>query len=177
MKKLIIIFLLSSIVISASGCAKSQVKTLEKLGTPLMTTEKPVTIQYQPQDKLSDKYTPEQAEKNGDIVNVRGKVANQEKLLKFIENYQNKKTIIGDMVRLTNYTTEGDAIITDLIIDSNGMKLIEDTTRDKFSNAQDRKRTESRVSDIVKTEKPEGITYTAKIDKGEERYLAYTSSK
>lgn len=33
-----------------------------------------------------------------------------EKLDRFIETYQNKKADVADMVRITSYTTEGDAI-------------------------------------------------------------------
>jgi|GEM_PF-3416992 len=173
MKKCTLTLSLLAILISASAYARSQIKTQENLGTSPITTEKPVTNQYQPQDKLPDKYLSDLAEKNGDVVNVKGKVANLDKIIKFIEDYESKKSTQGDMVRITNYTTEGDAIITDLIIDSTGMKLIEDTTRDEFSNAEGRKRTEYGVTAIQKSTKPEGITYTTKTDKGEEVFLFY----
>jgi len=42
----------------------------------------------------------------GDIRNEK----TVEKLDRFIETYQNKKADVADMVRITSYTTEGDAI-------------------------------------------------------------------
>ncbi|MDF2885093.1 MAG: hypothetical protein K0R54_5664 [Clostridiaceae bacterium] len=79
-------------------------------------------------------------------------------------------------LRITKYTNEGDAIISDLIIDGEGIKLIEDTTRDNFSNAEGRRKTEYKIADISKIKKEEGISYMAKTDKGEERLLFFTNN-
>lgn len=72
-------------------------------------------------------YTSETAVKNGDVVNVQGRQFNAEKLEKFMENVKNNKK---DKVRITNYTTEGGAIITDLEYDGHKINYTNDTTRD-----------------------------------------------
>jgi hypothetical protein len=176
MRKSTLVIIVITILTTASACAKPPKHPEVNQGISTIDSVQPAKSTYKPQASLPDKYPSDLAEENGDVVFVSGKAANQDKLLKFIEAYQNKKAAQGDIVRITNYTTEGDAIITDLVIDSTEMKLIEDATRDKFSNSEGRKRTEYRVREIVKTEKPEGTTYTAKIDKGEERYLTFTPS-
>ena len=174
MKKIITMFLVFVISISISACSSKTPNTTELEEQPLLSTtndEKAITSSYEELDKLPQKYNSELAQKNGDVVNSKVKDYNIEKLDKFIENYKNKKAKAGDMVRITNYTTEGDAIIYDLIIESIGIKLIEDSTRDNFSNTENRKKTEYQVIDIVKVNKTEGVFYMAKTDKGEEKFL------
>ncbi|WP_164917285.1 DUF4362 domain-containing protein [Clostridium sp. JN-9] len=177
MKRIIVMLSLLAVLITMSACSsKTSYKTEEKTVTPTLNTEKSVTNSYEALDKLPQKYSHELAEKNGDVVNIKGRSSNIEKLDKFIEDYENKKASSGNMVRITKYTNEGDAIICDLIIDGEGIKLIEDTTRDKFSSKEDRKKTEYKISDISKTKKEEGISYIAKTDKGEEKFLFFTNN-
>jgi hypothetical protein len=126
---------------------------------------------YEELAKLPQQYNAKQAQKDGDVVNVGGIQCNIEKLDKFIENYKNKKANVGDMVRITGYGDEGSAIIRDLIIDSDGIKLIEDNTRDGFSSEKDRIRTEYKVVDVYKTNGNGCILYYAKTDQGNENFL------
>lgn len=53
------------------------------------------------------------------------------------------------------------------------MPLIEDNTRDNFSSTEDRKKSEYKILDIFKVDTAEGISYMAKDDKGEERFLLF----
>lgn len=126
-------------------------------------------------DKLPQEYNSELARKNGDVVSVEGKTYNIEKLEQFIETYKNKDVV--NRIRIIVYNRgRNDAIIRDLIIDSEGVKLIEDFSRDSLFFIRDKKfvRTEYKVVDILKTprfipegpEGPEGIYYIAKTDKG-----------
>lgn len=80
------------------------------------------------------------------------------------------------MVRIIKYSTEGDAVISDLIIDSEGVKLLEDMTRDKFSTPENQKISEFKIVDIYVTNKSGSTFYTAKTNKGEEIDLFYRNS-
>jgi len=179
MKKITIISSLLLMLITISACsskASYKTKAEEKTVKSTINVEKSITTPYDTLGKLPQKYYSQLAEKNGDVVNIKGRNFNIEKLDKFIETYQNKKANAGDMVRITKYTVEGDAMICDLIIDSEGIKLIEDMTRDNFSNAEGRKITEYKIVDVSKTKKAEGISYIAKTDKGEEKFLFLTNN-
>lgn len=179
MKKTTIIFSFLVMLITISACsskASYKAKIEEKTVKSTINVEKSITNLYETLYKLPPKYNSELAKKNGDVVNIKGRNSNIEKLDKFIEAYQNKKANVGNMVRITKYTVEGDAMICDLIIDSEGIKLIEDMTRDNFSNAEGRKITEYKIVDISKTKKAEGISYIAKTDKGEEKNLFFTNN-
>ena len=76
---------------------------------------------------------------DGVVICVNGVDYNVEKLDRFIENYKNNKSNVGDMVRIINFTDEGDKIISDLSIESDGVKLIVDSTRDAFGGNEDQK--------------------------------------
>lgn len=130
---------------------------------------------YKELNKLSKKYNSKIAEQNGDVVQVFGEIVqNKDKLDRFIENYKNKKSNIGDMVRITQYGDEGDATINDLIIDSDGsIKLVDDNTRDEYSSDRDRIITEYKGIDVYKIENETSkiVMYYAKINNGEEIFL------
>ncbi len=87
---------------------------------------------YQTLDRLPADYTREAALENGDVVITHGETRNIEKLEDFIN-----KTSFGmaAMVRVVQYTVEGDPIITDYIYNENGggyFKYRHDNSRDKF---------------------------------------------
>ena len=103
MKKVLIIFL-SVIMFLGIGCSKVSEPTYNK-----------------------SPYTTETAIKNGDVVNVQGKQYSFEKLEKFMENVKKGNK---DKVRITTYTSEGGAIITDLQYDEKNINYTYDTTRD-----------------------------------------------
>lgn len=62
---------------------------------------------YEDLYKLPHKYTSSMALEYGDLICVNGVYYNVEKLDRFIENYKNNKSNVGDMIRITNYTYEG----------------------------------------------------------------------
>lgn len=85
---------------------------------------------YKDLQSLPKKYTYNMAKKNGDVVWTHKGVYNLEKLNSFINN---TKKGIKDTVRVVCFTKEGDAIIKDLEYNGEVIKLIRDSTRDKFS--------------------------------------------
>jgi len=124
---------------------------------------------YEELDKLPKKYYADMARKNGDVVNVNGIKCNIEKLDNFVRNYENKKINMGDMVRITGYTIEGGAIIQDLIVCGEDIKLIVDNTRDGYASEKNRIRKEYKILGVYKKyEKNNIISYYAKTDQGKE---------
>lgn len=81
-------------------------------------------------------YDSKQAIANGDVVSVHGETINLNKLDDFMSKVYNGEK---DSVRITTYTTEGDAIITALNFNGKIIECDFDTRRDKFSSANDRK--------------------------------------
>lgn len=176
MRKIIII--LSSLVILAllSSCSSktiNPVKPQEKSLTTSVKTEKNSLNSYETLDKLPREYNSKLAQEKGDVVYAIDKVYNPNKLADFFEALKRGKEELSSMVRITQFTTEGDAIINDLVIGDEGVKLIMDNTRDKYAGTGDRKITEYKVSDIVKEEKGEKICYTVKIDKNKGLFSFY----
>ena len=82
-----------------------------------------------PSSNKDHPYTSETAIKNGDVVNLHGKEYNVEKLEQFMENV---KKGVNDKIRITQYTVEGGAIITDLEYDGEKINYTYDTTRDNW---------------------------------------------
>jgi hypothetical protein len=74
-------------------------------------------------------YRYETAIKNGDIVGFNGSKYNIKKLDQFMENVEKGKK---DKIRITKYTDEGGAIITDLEYDGKKINYTYDNTRDGF---------------------------------------------
>lgn len=127
---------------------------------------KTVQNSYEDLDKLPEKYYPAVAQKNGDVVGsivVKAKDSNLEKLDKFIGKYETKTLNVGDMVRVTCYTDEGDAIIDDLVVDSESIKLIDDNTRDRYAGTS-RGRKEYKVIKLYKTYEKNFIYYYVKTE-------------
>ncbi|EHJ00732.1 hypothetical protein CDLVIII_4205 [Clostridium sp. DL-VIII] len=126
---------------------------------------------YKELDKIQMKYSIDTAKEDGDVISSSiDEYYNIEKLDKFIENYKNKKSNVGDMVRIISYTIDGGVIISDLIVNDNSIKLTVDNTRDQYASEKDRKKIEYKVIDINKTnnEKNNFISYYVKTDQGEE---------
>ncbi len=176
MKKILITVTIAIMIISISACSlktSSNTKKADKAISSAIKIEKSKVNSCLPLDKLPSQYPIDLAVKNGDVVNTNYNSANVDKLDKFIEHYHNKKTKVGDMVRTIKYTTEGATVISDLIVDSEGVKLLEDMTRDGFSSTENRKITEFKIVDIFARKKSGSVFYTAKTDKGEEIDLFY----
>jgi hypothetical protein len=104
-----------------------------KVGPSPITAETP--FGYQALEKLPEEYTAEAAEKNGDVVVTHAEVKNAGKLTDFV-----RKAALGipAMVRIVQYTIEGDPIVTDIVYNENhrGYYLWRhDSSRDKFAGA------------------------------------------
>ena len=174
MKK--IAYILSIFLVLICGMSisvlKSSVAIIEEFAIPtLASIEIPKSSSYINLDKLPAEYYPQLAKGNGDVVGLHGIGYNVKKLENFVDAFKRKSLNIGDMIRITSYTIEGDAVIQDLSISSDGAKLIVDNTRDKYSQPSDRIKRYYNIVDI-KIEKRDNKTFYRVItDKGEERPL------
>lgn len=95
---------------------------------------------YIPLENLPKEYTFEQALKDGCLIISYKNIYNKGILDKFIENTGvNSKNRIPDVLRVAQWTTEGDLILTDVEYTKEGKyKIRHDSTRDKFSREEDR---------------------------------------
>ena len=95
---------------------------------------------YVPLEQLPKEYTFEQALKDGCLIISYKNIYNKGMLDKFIENTGvNSKNRIPDILRVAQWTTEGDLILTDVEYTKEGKyKIRHDSTRDKFSRQEDR---------------------------------------
>ncbi len=74
-------------------------------------------------------YTPEQAEHNGDVVNIHGRFLNVNKWDAFLTNVQGG---VSDYVQITSYTIEGDPIFHNINYAKPLMEYTSDTTMDAW---------------------------------------------
>lgn len=82
---------------------------------------------------LPNPYPPDQAVANGDYVNIHGGTSNSDRMAAFLEAVYAKRAAA---IRCTNYTVEGDAVITDIVFDGSKFSVQIDTTRDAFGEQQ-----------------------------------------
>ena len=75
------------------------------------------------------KYNYEDAVKNGDVVDLHGKMINTDKLNNFVDNVDKGHQ---DKVRITRYTIEGDPILYTLEYNGKIINYTVDTSRDAF---------------------------------------------
>jgi hypothetical protein len=80
----------------------------------------------------SGNYSLEQAIKNGDVVNLHGKISNLEKLDSFVDHYAKGKP---DQIRITMYTVEGDPIFYNLDYNGKEIAYTLDTSKDAYGGA------------------------------------------
>ena len=105
-------------------------------------------------EELNENYSQEKAIEKGYVVITHNKIYNKDKLDKFMKNTEiNSKNRIEDSVKIVQYTTEGDPIITELSYkikdetyeiggetkNKTTYILKTDNTRDKWSAEKDRK--------------------------------------
>lgn len=123
---------------------EGQYRLIKEIGgkrytAPFRIGDSPITAEtpygYPAPDTLPAKYSSDEAVKNGDVVILHNDVKNVGKLTEFIQ-----KTALGvpAMLRITQYTVEGDAVITDCIYNENGRGYFEfryDNTRDTFGGS------------------------------------------
>jgi hypothetical protein len=133
--------------------------------------EKSTQSSYLELNELPKVYNATDAQRNGDVVKVSTIQYNIEKLDTFIYNYKNKKATTGDMVRITGYTEEGAAVIDDLVVNSEGINLLEDNTRDSNSSQNDRVISKYKISDMYTNTSSGWINYYVKTDQGIEKFL------
>jgi FOG: Glucan-binding domain (YG repeat) len=125
-------------------------------------------------EKLPKEYNVDDAEKDGDVVQILGDIKyNIEKLDKFMKNYKDKKATVGDIVRILMSGDDTGPTIRDLIINSDGsIKLKNDNTRDWMSSEEYRVIKEYKVVDIYTRDNTSGYrTYYIKTDQGEEMFI------
>lgn len=144
------------------------IKPHEKSVALIMHNENPIENSYENLDKLPQDYNYFLAVENGDVVSVQGIGYNVNKLNNFIEAFKSQSLKVGDILRITKYTIEGDPTIQDLIVDKGSIKLIIDNTRHKFGPIEDRKKTEYQVADIFVENKNNRIYYRVKTNTSEE---------
>jgi hypothetical protein len=133
--------------------------------------EKPNSTNNVESETLPLYYKSDLALKNGDVVELGDKCYNLEKLEKFLEAFKGRKPYEEDRIRITGYTKEGDACINELIATNEGVKLITDNTRDKWTSEVRRKRAEHKVVDFYTENIFDGVGYTALTDTGEKILL------
>lgn len=136
MKKCLL-FVICMLLLSALGCARTEIPddtVVLQAQTPAMTISQTPAVLNTPTFTLElkvlpDPYVPEDAAKNGDYVNVHGKVNNASKLTEFYEAVDAGESAA---LRVVRYTIEGDAIIADVVFDGSIFHLTVDTTRDAY---------------------------------------------
>ncbi|MEG0773855.1 DUF4362 domain-containing protein [Clostridium sp.] len=167
---ILIIFTISFLPLGFSFKTSSIVKV--KPTEAIENSEKPISNLYLDLDKLPEDYNHELAIKNGDVVGLHGLGYNVYKLDDFIEGFKNNTLTLGDMVRVTRYTIEGDPVIFDLIISDDGSSLVIDHTRGKFISPADKKRVYYKVKDIFIKRENKRTYYKIITDTGEELPIA-----
>ncbi|QAA32794.1 DUF4362 domain-containing protein [Clostridium manihotivorum] len=169
-KALILLILCSTIGFTACAKSKQQVIKCESVKNETTAIEAKISGNEKIiTEKLPKEYKSDTAINNGDIVGVHGKGYNIEKLDKFIENLENKQK---DTVRVTTYTTEGDAIVNILEFSGAELNFIVDTTRDNFGS---KKTTKYKAYEIVKESKNNGVYYIVKGDNLDNYPLIYVA--
>lgn len=129
--------------------------------------------EYMALEKLPEEYNSQLAIQNGDVVYTHTKLYNYEKLEDFYKAYMEGRTDKVYKVRIIMYTDEGDAVIHDLTMNNEEVKLMVDNTRDKFSSSENRIRTEYRISEISRLDQDKNIEYTLKAQDGKAAFSFY----
>lgn len=130
-KNIALLALVISILAIAIGCENREYQKDEgatsqstKIENKISDTEIVSSI---PKD-----YSPNDAEKNGDLVNVHGKYRNLEKLDQFMIKMKNAENAV---LQVTEYTKEGDPIIKRLVYNGKIVNYIYDSSRDDFAGS------------------------------------------
>jgi hypothetical protein len=99
--------------------------------------------------KVTKPYHPDQAIKNGDVVNLHGKYTNIEKWQMFLEDLESNNP---GKVRLTQYTIEGDPIFYELSYDGELISYTFDNSMDAYGSNLKRPSTKCKGLDLKQTE-------------------------
>jgi hypothetical protein len=152
----LICFILGGYSLNSNSSMSSNILLKAEVNKKIqMKNEKRSQTGYIDLKKLPQNYTMAIAKKNGDVLYK----FNTWKLEKFIRNSKGGKP---DMVRITNFTDEGDAIVQDLVCRNHSIILKVDTTRDAFSNQKYRSIKQYNVVSIIKEKSLNGFVYVAK---------------
>ena len=128
------------IIVAIAGCSSARLpQESQNADTPDETTVAAPAVTLQPTQtpsyfttELSDlpkDYSREDAIANGDYVYTSKGYANEDKMTAFLDSVNAKKSAV---IRITQYTVEGDPIIADVVFDGSIFTVRNDTTRDKF---------------------------------------------
>jgi hypothetical protein len=170
---IILVMLTMILLVFVYSTETSNMSNFKKEYTPVIANEGYSPKPYLSLSSLPKQYSYNLAIDQGDVVSRLGKVANLEKLDKFIKDYEAKALKNNDMIRITTYSIVGTPVIHDLVFTNEGLKLTVDPTRvsRKF------KVEESKVSNILTAASGENITYLVKTDTNKEIPLISTSKK
>lgn len=102
-----------------------------------------------------DDYPSEEAIKNGDIVTTPER-ANVDRFVTFLQRVDANET---DTIRITNYTTEGDAILEDISYDGKQFVYSLDSSRDEHGSQTDDREKEV-CRNMRKKAENEGYVFT-----------------
>lgn len=104
-----------------------------------------------------DDYSPEQGEQDGMFVVVHSKTYGDSLnvLEQFLAQTENKEPA---NIKILQYTTEGDPILTHVIYDATGYQVLTDSSRDKFGS-EDTKQTRVAVADYLTVFSDVDMTY------------------
>ncbi|WP_161487175.1 DUF4362 domain-containing protein [Neobacillus mesonae] len=107
-------------------------------------------------DNPKKPYNSEEAIKNGDIVDVHGKISNLDKFKQFIKNVNDG---VKDKVRITLYTKEGDPIFYNLDYNGKKIKYTFDDSQDSYGGAGMAGIENATCTNIESTNSENGVEY------------------
>lgn len=110
-------------ILTLSGCSlstdnsKNQEEVTQELDSKIVT------------ENPKKPYRSETAIKNGEVVDVHGKISNLDKFENFIKHIESGDK---DTIRITSYTIEGDPIFYNLIYDGKQIQYTYDNSQDAY---------------------------------------------
>jgi len=107
-----------------SGCSSPNPSNVPNSG---------VDVSYQKKEtlpKVEKPYPPDEAIRNGDIVNLHGQYSNLHLWQGFLKNMENKQT---DQIRITQYSIEGAPIFYELLYSGTDIAFTYDNSMDGFA--------------------------------------------
>lgn len=112
--------------------------------------------EFLPLESLPENYDKEEAEKDGCIINIHGKITNGELFDEFLSNISSEA---DSFVRIISYTIEGDPIITDVDYKDGIFFVREDNSRDNYGSKDETRFNGLEYKFLKKSEKNDIIYY------------------
>jgi hypothetical protein len=100
-------------------------------------------------------YRLEEAVKNGDVVNLHGKIHNLDRFERFASHVENEEE---DQIRITSYTDEGDPVFYHLVYDGEKIQYTFDNSQDAFAGSE-RGKQSTTCSKLEKRDTDRGVEY------------------